>query len=165
VKRTWLAGLAASALLLAGCGGSAVNLTAVSRHETVWLRNHPGAHIASGVQARQLSGRISAEVRSTGARLVRLRIYAFPVLAPSAIVVTMRPAHFLEDSIESVFESYSHSSYSHLLVLDPLGRLVFESFQRPDGGTDYVAHGYNGCGSIDYGLAAHSCRGDAWPFG
>jgi hypothetical protein len=111
-----------------------------------------------------MSERIREAVQRSGAHLVRLRIYALPALAPSVVVVTMRPAHFLRDSIQRVFQSYTGSSHSHLLVLDPLGRLVVEHFLRLNGGSVYVGKGYDGCGPLDWGPVSRSCRGDGWPF-
>ena len=165
MSKVKLAALVLSVALLAGCGNS-LNLTARSHRETQWLGTFRAAHIASGPLAHRMAARIRKAVRESGATLVRLRIYSLPELAPSVVLVAPRPAHFLGEPLQHVFQSYGGGHYGHLLVLDPFGRFVFENFFTGNGGSAYFGPGYEGCSpGYDEGLGVHPCRKDAWPYG
>jgi hypothetical protein len=111
-----------------------------------------------------MASRIRTAVHESGAHLVRLRIYAVPELVPSVTLVTSRPAHFLRDFLQKVFQSFGRH-HEHLLVLDPFGNLILENFTAGNGGTAYLGHGYGGCAAMfDAGLGVHPCREGAWPF-
>ncbi len=165
MKSAKLLGLVLVAALLAGCGNS-LNLAVRSHRETQWLGTFHAAHIASGPLAHRMAARIRKAVRDSGAHLVRLRIYSLPELAPSIVLVTPRPAHFLGEPLLHVFQSYANGHYGHLLVVDPFGRFVFENFFTGNGGSAYIGAGYEGCSPVfDGGLGVHPCRKDAWPYG
>jgi hypothetical protein len=170
VSRAKLAALVLSVALLAGCGNSTLNLAARSRLETQWLVNWHATpatvYIAGGPAADRLASRIREAVRASGANLVKLRIYAVPELVPSVTVITPKPARFLRDSLQKIFQSFG-GHHEHLLVLDPFGNLLLENLTAGNGGSARVGRGYAGCSPFtDSGLGSRPCREDEWlPFG
>jgi hypothetical protein len=140
-----------AALVVAGCGGHGLDLTAIRRAtqptptERSWLDRVGHAKSRKAAPAR---GRLERAVAAGGGTVVRLSFQGADGRAPDLVIATATPASYLKHGLARVVHALRKDSGLYVEVVDRHGRRVLEWSGTGNGGSLFVQHGLERCSPV-----------------